>query len=94
MQIQRLSAPLGAIVDGLDVREINEETLQKLRDLFNEFKVLVFPGQDLNPEDQMKFVEISGLRENLSRALIMEDFEKARELKAEISRLENSSGLD
>lgn len=57
MQIQRLSAPLGAIVSGLDVKEVNEEGLQKLRDLFNEFKVLVFPGQVLKPEAQMKFAE-------------------------------------
>lgn len=55
MQIQRLSAPLGAIVNGLDVREASQETLQKPQDLFNEFKVLVFPGQKLTPEDHMRF---------------------------------------
>ena len=57
MQIQRLSAPLGAIVKGLDVRDVNDETLQKLKDMFNEFKVLVFPDQKLKPEDHMNFAE-------------------------------------
>jgi taurine dioxygenase len=57
VQIQRLSAPLGAIVKDLDVRDVNEEILQKLQDLFNEFKVLVFPDQNLKPEDHMSFAE-------------------------------------
>ena len=57
MQIQRLSAPLGAIVKDVDVRDVNEETLQKLHDMFNEFKVLVFPDQNLKPEDHMNFAE-------------------------------------
>lgn len=57
MKTHKLSAPLGAIVDGLDVREVDDGTLEQLVGLFCEHKVLVFPGQKLLPEEHMAFAE-------------------------------------
>lgn len=55
MEVDRLAAPLGAIVRNLDVREVDEIASRELNDLFCRFHVLVFPGQQLTPEEQMAF---------------------------------------
>ena len=55
MRVRRLAAPLGAIVEGVDVRHIDDATWQALNALFCEHHVLAFPAQQLTPEDQMAF---------------------------------------
>ena len=49
MQVRRFAAPLGAVVEGLDVREVDDAAWRQLNDLFCEHHVLVFPQQDLRP---------------------------------------------
>lgn len=53
--MRRLAAPLGAVIDDLDVRRVDTATLRKLNALFSEHHVLVFPRQTLTPEDQIAF---------------------------------------
>jgi len=55
MQVRPLSAPLGAIVEDLDVREVADVVWQELNELFCRYKVLVFPSQVLTPEEQINF---------------------------------------
>jgi taurine dioxygenase len=55
MDIRRLSAPLGAVIDDLDVRRIDDPTAAELNRLFCQYHVLVFPSQQLTPENQMTF---------------------------------------
>ncbi len=55
MKVHRFAAPLGVVVDGLDVRRIDAATWQELNALFCEHHVLAFPGQKLTPEEQMAF---------------------------------------
>jgi taurine dioxygenase len=55
MQVKRLSAPLGAIVEGVDVRTVDDATWKSLNELFCEHHVLVFPGQTLTPQEHMEF---------------------------------------
>ena len=55
MQVTRLSAPLGAVIDNLDIRHISHDQWQTLNELFCQYHVLVFPAQDLTPEDQLAF---------------------------------------
>ncbi len=55
MNVRRLAAPLGATVEDLDVRRVDDRTWQTLNDLFCRHHVLVFPGQDLTPEEHMAF---------------------------------------
>ena len=56
-QVRRMSAPLGARVEGLDVRHIDQSTWQALNNLFCQYHVLVFPGQQLEPAEQMAFAQ-------------------------------------
>lgn len=55
MRVRRFAAPLGAIVEDLDVRRVDDATWQALNTLFCTHHVLAFPGQSLTPEEQMAF---------------------------------------
>jgi len=60
MQIQKMAAPLGAIVRDVDVRHVDEKQWQVLNALFCEHHVLVFPEQDLTPDDHLAFARLWG----------------------------------
>jgi taurine dioxygenase len=55
MQVERLAAPLGAIVEGLDLPSIDDAVFAELENLFLSHHVLVFPDQELSPEQHMAF---------------------------------------
>ena len=60
MDVKRLAEPLGAIVSGIDVRDIDRSSFQQLNELFCEHHVLVFRDQILTPDQQIKFAEYWG----------------------------------
>ncbi|MCB1683524.1 MAG: TauD/TfdA family dioxygenase, partial [Pseudomonadales bacterium] len=55
MQIRKTAAPLGAVVEGVDVRNLDAAAWRQINQWFCEHHVLAFPGQSLTPEDQMAF---------------------------------------
>ena len=55
-----MSAPLGLVVENLDVKKISASQFLELNRLFCTHKALVFPDQDLTPADQQKFAEHHG----------------------------------
>ena len=55
MRVMRFAAPLGVVVEGLDVRRIDDDLWAELNALFCQHHVLVFPRQELTPEEQMAF---------------------------------------
>ncbi|MBX3705400.1 MAG: TauD/TfdA family dioxygenase [Pseudomonadales bacterium] len=55
MRVQRMSAPLGAIIDGVDVRRLGEAEFADIRALFQEHQVLALRGQTLTPQEQLAF---------------------------------------
>lgn len=60
MQVTPLSAPMGAIVSGLDVKTLDKNRWAEINQLFLTHHLLVFPGQDLQPEDHMRFAQFWG----------------------------------
>ncbi len=55
-KITRLSGTLGARIDGLDLaRPLDPETFGWLRARFLEHHVLVFPSQDMTPDEEVAF---------------------------------------
>lgn len=60
LAVEKMSAPLGARVSNLDVRTAGDEAFEQLDALFCEHKVLVFPDQYLEPEDQKRFARLWG----------------------------------
>ena len=55
MRVKRLAAPLGGIVEDVDIRTVDDAIWGELNDLFCEHHLLVFPEQRLQPEEQMAF---------------------------------------
>ena len=55
MQVTRFAAPLGAVINNLDVRDVDNTAWQEINSLFCEHHVLVFRGQELTPPEQMAF---------------------------------------
>ncbi len=60
MNVIPMAAPLGAIVKDFDVRLTDEKIWLQLDQLFCKHHVLVFPGQNLQPNDQMTFARFWG----------------------------------
>ena len=57
MRCDKMAAPLGAVVTGLDVRKATSEQWTLINDHFLAHHVLVFPEQDLQPDDQVAFAQ-------------------------------------
>lgn len=55
MRMRRLAAPLGAVVEDLDIKSVTDEQWQELNGWFCQHRVLVFPSQQLTPEHQKQF---------------------------------------
>jgi taurine dioxygenase len=65
--VKRLSDALGASITGVDLSQpIYEATVADIRRAWNEHLVLVFPGQELSAEDQMRFCLAFGKLELVS----------------------------
>ena len=56
IEVHRLSYALGAEVRGIDLRQQQDaDTIASVRRAWLEHQVLVFPGQDITPEQQLRF---------------------------------------
>ena len=61
MVIVPVGAALGARVEGVNLaRNLDEQTIAAIRSTFLDHQVLVFPGQDLDPESQIRFTSRFG----------------------------------
>ncbi len=57
MQVRQMSAPLGAIIEDIDVRSVDAADVAELNMLFCQHHVLVFPKQQLTPDEQVTFAQ-------------------------------------
>lgn len=61
LRVQRITPALGARVEGIDLRDDLEGAMvAELRHLLLEHKLLVFPGQQLEPDSQVRFARRFG----------------------------------
>src|SRR5581483_11139731 len=68
LEVRPLSPALGAAITGIDLRrDLEEATVQALLDAWHAHLVLVFPGQDLAEEDQIRVAEHFGEIQGRSR---------------------------
>ena len=70
------SGALGVIVDGLDIGKLDTEQIAVIRSLLDEYSVLVFPNQNLTPEEQIAFTAHFGSVEQhpLYRSAILDGY--------------------
>jgi len=57
MEVTRFAAPLGARIEGLDIRAVTDSELEEINSHFLAHQVLVFPNQELAELDHMAFAE-------------------------------------
>ena len=55
MQVTATDATLGAIIDGIELRDIDEATWPIVEEAFHRHAVLVFPGQYLDDDAHLRF---------------------------------------
>ena len=65
MRIEAANATLGATIDDVDVRHIDDGTFARIEAAWFEYGVLVFRGQQLDDESQIRFSERFGALERL-----------------------------
>ncbi len=64
LQVRPLTSALGAQVSGVDLRtDLDSATVDAIRRAWLEHLVLVFPGQDITPQQQIRFTRQLGLVE-------------------------------
>jgi taurine dioxygenase len=68
LEVKALSPALGAAIHGIDLRrDLNEATVAALLEAWHRHLVLVFPGQELAEEDQIRIAEHFGEIQGRSR---------------------------
>ena len=60
LDVEWLSGSIGAVIRGLDLRDLDEETVAAIRQVWLERKVVFFPGQHLDPDSHLAFASYFG----------------------------------
>ena len=60
LDIELLSGSIGAVIHGIDVRHIDDTTVQAIRQVWLDRKVVFFPGQHLDPVGHLAFARRFG----------------------------------
>jgi taurine dioxygenase len=60
LDVQWLSGSIGAVIRGLDLRDLDERTVAAVRQVWLERKVVFFPGQNLDPDSHLAFASYFG----------------------------------
>jgi alpha-ketoglutarate-dependent taurine dioxygenase len=60
LDVEWLSGSIGAVIRGLDLRNLDEETVAAVRQVWLERKVVFFPSQHLDPDSHLAFAAYFG----------------------------------
>jgi len=60
IRVAPLAGALGAEVEGIDLRELDDEIIAELQDAWMHYKVLFFRDQDLTPQQHVEYAKIYG----------------------------------
>jgi len=60
LDVTPLSGSIGAVIRGLDLRDVHEATVAAIRQVWLDRKVVFFPGQDLDPSSHQEFASRFG----------------------------------
>ena len=76
LSISPASGALGAVIEGLDISKLNSAQVAAIRPLLDEYSVLVFPDQELTPEEKIAFTAHFGPVEQhpLYRSAILDGY--------------------
>ena len=60
LQVEPLDATFGAVVRDVDLKRVSDETIAELTELWLEYALLVFPDQQLTPNEQDELARCFG----------------------------------
>jgi taurine dioxygenase len=60
IRVKPIAGALGAEIDGVDLRDVDDETFEEIQDAWLEHQVVFFRGQDITPEQQITFARRFG----------------------------------
>src|SRR5258708_1149546 len=55
ISVRQLTSVFGAEISGVDLTRLDDATFAKIEDAFETYSVLVFPGQNLDDDEQIAF---------------------------------------
>lgn len=92
INIRPLPAPVGAIVEGVDLsRSLDKETFRQIEDAYDRYSVLVFRDQKITPQQQIAFGRLFGpLEIHVVKKALLKDFPEI----LLISNVKNEAGED
>lgn len=92
INIRPLPAPVGAIVEGVDLsRPLDKETFRQIEDAYDRHSVLVFRDQKITPQQQIAFGRLFGpLEIHVVKKALLKDFPEI----LLISNVKNEAGED
>ena len=103
LDVQHLSATIGAVIRGVDLRDLTDAQIQSIREVWLDRKVVFFPGQHLDPDSHLAFAARFGtLSEGhpvipglASHPEIFEiDYSESRDVYANYGDVARKAGLD
>ncbi|MFM1813496.1 MAG: hypothetical protein RLZ98_191 [Pseudomonadota bacterium] len=83
IRVEPLSKQIGGRVTGVDLTKVlPEETISQIRDAFHAYSVLLFPAQEIGPDDQIRFAAMFGKADG-----------NAKSRKSDKDKLERQKGI-
>ena len=55
MKVKQIHKNIGVSIEGVDLSKIDENTFQKIKDLWLQYLIIIFPKQNISDEDHIKF---------------------------------------
>ena len=55
MKVKQIHKNIGVSIEGVDLSKIDENTFQKIKDLWVQYLIIIFPKQNISDEDHIKF---------------------------------------
>ena len=55
MKVKQVHKNIGVSIEGIDLSKIDENTFQKIKDLWEQYLIVIFPKQNISDEDHIKF---------------------------------------
>ena len=58
MKVKQIHKNIGVSIEGIDLSKIDENTFKKIKDLWEQYLIVIFPKQDISDEDHMKCIPL------------------------------------
>ena len=79
MKVKQIHKNIGVSIEGIDLSKIDENTFKKIKDLWVQYLIIIFPKQNISDEDHIKFgKKFISIPKTINPIEV--DFEKAKKI--------------